>query len=111
MVPWIRREDEAMQNKRKERREATIWPGRIAYERGAQLRECVVRDISKEGARLALANPRTVPGEFELLILTTGEIFQAVAKWRRGREIGVYFIEKDGFLNWADRGVEPAPAA
>jgi hypothetical protein len=100
-----------MQNKRKERREATIWPGRIAYDRGAQLQECVVRDISKDGARLTFAHPRTVPSEFELLILTTGEIFQAVAKWRRGREVGVYFLEKDDFLTWSARGAEPTPSA
>jgi two-component system cell cycle response regulator len=99
-----------MQNKRKDRREATTWPGRIAYDRGAQLRECIVRDISKDGARLSLANVRTLPAEFELLILTTGEIFQAVAKWRRGREIGVYFVEKDDFLTWGTGGA-PRPAA
>ena len=96
-----------MQNKRKERREAITWPGRIAYDRGAQLRECVVRDISREGARLTLANLRGLPAEFELLILTTGEIFQAVSKWRRGREVGVYFVEKDDFLGWG----APRPAA
>jgi two-component system cell cycle response regulator len=97
-----------MSDKRKERREATTWPGRIAYDRGAQLRECIVRDISKEGARLSLPNVRALPSEFELLILTTGEIFQAVAKWRRGREIGVYFVEKDDFLTWRS---SPVPAA
>jgi hypothetical protein len=99
-----------MQNKRKERREATVWPGRIAFERGAQLRECIVRDISKDGARLTLANVHTLPSQFELLILTTGEIFQAAAKWRRGREVGVYFVEKDDFLTWG-HGSGPAPAA
>ena len=98
-----------MPDKRKDRREATTWPGRIAYDHGAKLRECVVRDISKDGARLALPNVRTLPSEFELLILTTGEIFQAVAKWRRGREIGVYFVEKDDFLTWgAASGPKPA---
>ena len=100
-----------MQNKRKERRETTTWPGRVAFERGAQLRECVVRDISKDGARLTLANPRALPDRFELLILTTGEIFQAVAKWRRGRELGVYFVEKDDFLGWSAGGGEAAPSA
>src|SRR5215210_2255776 len=89
-----------MQNKRKQRRETTTWPGRIAFERG----------ISKDGARLTLANPRALPDEFELLILTTGEIFQAVAKWRRGRELGVYFVEKDDFLAWPAHGVGPSAA-
>jgi hypothetical protein len=69
-----------------------------------------VRDISKDGARLSLPNVRSLPTEFELLILTTGEIFQAVAKWRRGREIGVYFVEKDDFLTWST-GSGPASAA
>ena len=99
-----------MQNKRRERRETTTWPGRIAFERGAQLRESIVRDISKVGARLTLENPRLVPDEFELLMLTTGEIFQAVAKWRRGRELGVYFVEKDDFLAWPAHGAGPSAA-
>ncbi len=51
-----------------------------------------------------------MPDEFELLILTTGEIFQAVAKWRRGRELGVYFVEKDDFLAWPAHGAGPSAA-
>jgi len=42
--------------------------------------------------------------------LTTGEIFQAVAKWRRGRELGVYFVEKDDFLAWPAHGAGPSAA-
>lgn len=100
-----------MIDKRKERRDGTVWPGRIAFERGAELRECVIRDISESGARLVVEQPRGIPQRFELLIVTTGEIFHAVAKWRRGREIGVHFLEKDAFLAWptAPRPLPEAP--
>jgi hypothetical protein len=92
-----------MKDQRKERRDSTVWPGRIAFDRGAQLRECVIRDISESGARLTIQNPRAIPSAFELLIVATGEIFQAVAKWRRDREIGVHFVRKDEFLAWPTR--------
>lgn len=85
---------------RKEDRRGTYVPGKIAFERGSQVRDCAIRDISKEGARLAFANPRALPKEFELLIPATGDIYQAVVKWRRGREVGVYFVEKDDLVLW-----------
>lgn len=85
---------------RKEDRHGTSVPGKVAFERGSQLRDCAIRDISKEGARLSFANPRGLPEDFELLIPATGEIYQAVVRWRRGREVGVYFVEKDDVALW-----------
>jgi hypothetical protein len=104
------RRNAAMTEQRKEARQGTLMPGKIAYERGSQVRDCAVCDISKEGARLTFANPRGLPKEFELLIATTGDIYQAVVKWRRGREIGVYFVEKDDVVLWpARRQMAPVP--
>jgi hypothetical protein len=77
--------------------------GRIAFERGSEVRDCAIRDISENGARLTFAALDGIPDRFELLIVTTGELFQAVAKWRRGRQIGVHFVEKDEFMLWPTR--------
>lgn len=103
-----------MHDQRKEQRDLTAWPGRIALAAGAQLRECTIRDISRSGARLTLADARTLPRAFELLIVPTGEIFQARLKWRRGRQAGVHFADKTDFLTWptAPRPVpDPLPPA
>lgn len=35
-----------MNEQRQEHRDQTVWAGRIAFASGAQLRECVIRDIS-----------------------------------------------------------------
>ena len=93
-----------MLENQKEDRRGTYLPGKIAFERGSQLRECAIRDISKEGARLTFANPRGLTKEFQLLIPATGEIYHAVVKWRRARELGVYFIEKDDVVLWPAEG-------
>lgn len=100
-----------MNDKRKELRNPAAWPGRIAFASGAQLRECTIRDISQSGARLTLADAQTLPRAFELLIVPTGEIFQATLQWRRGREAGVHFAEKNDFLTWptAPRPFPDAP--
>jgi hypothetical protein len=78
---------------RLEARHQTYMPGRAAW--AGQVYDCTVRDISECGARLSVEDANSLPDEFELLILTTGELFRVGAKWRRGRQIGVYFIEKD----------------
>lgn len=89
-----------MDDQRKEQRDLTAWPGRIAFASGAQLLECTIRDISRSGARLTLADARALPRAFELLIVPTGEIFQATLKWRRGSQAGVHFAGKNDFLTW-----------
>lgn len=103
-----------MHDKRKEHRDKAAWPGRIAFDAGAQLRECTIRDISHSGARLTFGDAHALPRAFELLIVPTGEIFQATLQWRRGREAGVQFDGKNDFLTWptAPRPLpDPAPPA
>jgi hypothetical protein len=97
-----------MEEKRSEVRHDTYMAGRIALS-GAQTCDCKIRDISAEGARLMLAEigePSAVPDEFDLLVLTTGELLKVSACWRRGRQIGVRFIEKDQLISWTS----PLPA-
>ncbi len=94
-----------MHEKRIEARHETYMAGRVALS-GAQTCDCKIRDISAQGARLMFADPTIVPDEFELLVLTTGELLRVSARWRHGRQIGVRFIEKDQLISWAS----PSPA-
>ena len=53
--------------------------------------DCVVRDISKRGARLRVLDASAVPDHFELLLKETGETRPARVRWRRKDEVGVEF--------------------
>jgi hypothetical protein len=89
-----------MDNKRSEARHETYMAGRVALS-ATRTCDCKIRDISAEGARLMFADASVVPDEFELLILTTGELCKVSARWREGRQIGVRFLEKDQIISWA----------
>jgi hypothetical protein len=68
--------------------------------------DCVVRDISKRGARLRVLDASLIPEHFELLIKDTGETRPARVRWRRKDEVGVEFTpERRSF------GRRPAPVA
>ena len=58
--------------------------------------ECLIRDVSKRGARLRVDNIATVPPEFEL-VWSGGHRRLVKVRWRRKGEVGVTFIERRGF--------------
>jgi hypothetical protein len=53
--------------------------------------DCLVRDLSDGGARLALDGAATVPGEFGLA-LSDGRSFQCTVQWRTLTGLGVRFL-------------------
>lgn len=56
--------------------------------------DCLVRDISAGGARLAFSGTDLVPHEFELQIPQKGLSYRARIVWRRGLTCGVQFLEE-----------------
>jgi hypothetical protein len=53
--------------------------------------DCVVRDISKGGARIALGDAVSLPQEFRLLLVSTNTIVPVQLLWQRGQTAGVGF--------------------
>jgi hypothetical protein len=67
--------------------------GWFVRQKGEQLRECVVWDESKTGARLVVDAPDTVPDAFYIymsLDFTSRRHCRVV--WRSSKEIGVEFV-------------------
>lgn len=62
--------------------------------------DCLVRDISEGGARLAFGDAFTLPKEFRLLVVSTNTVFPARLLWQRGLTAGIGFTGPE----------EPAPA-
>ncbi len=53
--------------------------------------DCIVRDISETGARLAFGGPTSLPKEVRLLVVSSNEMFPGEVAWQRGLNAGVYF--------------------
>jgi hypothetical protein len=53
--------------------------------------DCLVRDISQGGARIALGDAFSLPQEFRLLLVSTNTIVPVKLLWQRGKTAGVGF--------------------
>lgn len=58
---------------------------------GASLRDCVVRDISSLGARLAIESAGSIPDRFSLTFNTAGTERACRVAWRTSTQLGVEF--------------------
>ncbi len=57
--------------------------------------DCIIRDITEQGARLAVESPVGVPDQFELVQSGAAPRFCRVV-WRKATQIGVEFIDSAG---------------
>jgi hypothetical protein len=78
-----------MLERRKQRRQGTLWAGQIIVEGSRSVAECLVRNLSFGGAKLALSGTTFVPRQFELHIPEHQAEFRAKLIWRRSGEMGV----------------------
>jgi hypothetical protein len=92
----LRRNPAAAPRRGKERataRQRHNLAGRIIFNNGRSSFDCIVRDISQEGARLAVAHPPSVPEEFELALAGQAKRTHAEIRWRRADTIGISFAK------------------
>ena len=67
--------------------------GWFVRQKGEQLRDCVVWDESKAGARLVVDAPDTIPNEFYIYTsLEFASRRHCRVVWRSSKEIGVEFL-------------------
>lgn len=72
----------------------TFLRGRISYNNGSSTMDCLVRDLSAGGARIALDGAMTLPEVFDLIIPQKGVTRRCRLCWRREDEIGVGFLDE-----------------
>lgn len=53
--------------------------------------DCLVRDVTEDGANLAFGDVATLPSEFRLLVVTRRTVRPVRVLWQRGAEVGVAF--------------------
>ena len=77
----------------------SLLKGKIVYNNRLSTMDCVVRDISVTGARLALTHQNVLPDKFELYVPLKEKTYSVEVRWRADEDIGVMFLT----------GQEPVP--
>ena len=80
-----------MSERRSATRQKSFLRGRIYYNNHRNSVDCMIRDISAEGARLVFSDTVTVPDVVDLYIPQKEQTLRAHVHWRRGQELGVTF--------------------
>ena len=81
-----------MTNRRTATRQKALLQGRILFNNRRMSVDCMVRDLSSEGARLKIAGAVSVPDAIELYLPARDEYRRVKVQWRHGDELGVAFV-------------------
>jgi len=79
-----------MQERRAVSRQRTFLKGVMAFNNGNSSEDCLVRDLTEEGARIELPHPNA-PLTFDLLIASKSLRKAARVVWRVGGRLGLRF--------------------
>ena len=80
-----------MKERRRSARTRSLLQGRVYYNHRRASVDCLVRDISEQGAKLKFSEAVAVPEVVELYIPNKNETHRARIQWRWGEEVGVAF--------------------
>jgi hypothetical protein len=72
-------------------RKRSFLQGRLYFNNRRSSLDCLVRDISSQGAKLKVSDSIAIPEIVELYIPNKDETYRAKVQWRTGFEIGVTF--------------------
>jgi hypothetical protein len=72
-------------------RKRSFLQGRLYFNNRRSSLDCLVRDISSQGAKLKVSDSIAIPEMVELHIPNKDETYRAKVQWRTGLEIGVTF--------------------
>ena len=79
------------ERRRSDRRDCTLG-GRLFYGLAGLSIDCIIRDISDHGARIAVPSAAwKAPKQIHLLSLREGKVYSGQVVWNRGRYLGLNF--------------------
>jgi hypothetical protein len=84
-----------MIERRQVQRGRTFLGGSIEFGHPGFTIECVVRDMSPNGAKLIFSDAISVPNEVDLVIARHGRTHRSHFVWRRGSEAGISFPDAE----------------
>jgi hypothetical protein len=66
--------------------------GKLIFANRKSVFDCVVRDISEGGARIACAHAGILPTELQLMLCSSRDVRDVRVVWRRPDQVGVQFL-------------------
>jgi hypothetical protein len=99
-----------MDDRRQMPRHRTFLQGRVFYNNRRQSADCIIRELTDDGARLSFTDPVALPHAFELHIPNRDQTLRVETAWNHGTDVGVSFgkIESHGAATLAP-AVHAAP--
>ena len=79
--------------RRREHRVRSVLQGRVIYNGGNSAFDCIVRDLSEQGAKVQFSAAVALPQKIELDIPNRGERKPAIVRWRHEDLVGLEFEE------------------
>lgn len=89
-------EPQTMEDRRLKPRNRTFLQGRVFYNNRRQSADCIIRELTEEGARLTFTDPVGLPHVFELHIPNRDQMLRVETIWNHGIEVGVRFDKQPG---------------
>jgi hypothetical protein len=84
-----------MDDRRHTPRSRTFLQGRVFYNNRRQSADCIIRELTDDGARLTFTDPVGLPHVFELHIPNRDQTIRVETAWNHGTEVGVSFAKLD----------------
>jgi PilZ domain len=73
-----------------------LFGAKIVFNNNSSVIDCVLRDLSPQGARLLVPSTNGIPDQFELRINRNGECLPSKVAWRLNDQLGVTFLDHQG---------------
>ena len=73
-------------------RQKAFLRGKLYYSNRLNVADCLIRDMSDQGARVIVSDALALPDELELHVLQKDQNCLVRVVWRRGQEMGLAFV-------------------
>ncbi|MBM3606847.1 MAG: hypothetical protein FJX29_00115 [Alphaproteobacteria bacterium] len=79
---------------RKSNRKRAVLSGKIIFNDRKSTIDCLIRNVSDDGAKIEVSEAVVFPARFELQVPQHGRAYQARMAWRQGNEAGLEFANE-----------------
>src|SRR5947208_3051276 len=73
-----------------------LFGAKIVFNSNSSVIDCVLRDLSPQGARLLVPSTNGIPDQFDLQINRNGVCHPSKVAWRVSDQLGVTFLDHQG---------------
>ncbi|MDP4822371.1 MAG: PilZ domain-containing protein [Aestuariivirgaceae bacterium] len=77
--------------KQRPQRNRVLNGSKLIVNGGQSIIDCVIRDMSEEGARVRTTIPTMLPPQLEMLVVKNNMLYPAEVRWNRNSEAGLHF--------------------